>query len=391
MNKSKVAVFTYSLAGGGAERVAANVLIELSRIADVELILIREDNIVYEIPKNCKTTVLSKIIRDNAIFRLLLLPSLSYKLSRYLRKNNIDAIVSFMEYPNWLVSFMRFYGWKGKIIISEQVSPIQEYVANTAKGEIGRRLNKFLYPKADKIIACSKGVKHELENILGIKNDYSVIYNPVNLKIAQTQIDNCIPKEYDKYTFINVSAFRPQKNHLLLIDSFAKLQNDSCQLILVGRDFGDSVGEAIRNRITELNMQDKIMLAGFTTNPFEYLVNADCFVLSSNYEGLPNVLLEAMFCNLQIVSTDCRTGPREILAPETDFYTLCDTVEKNNFGYLTPVGNEAQLCKAMELVLSTKQDKLSISALAQKRCSDFDLQQIGQQFCEAVTSSLLKN
>lgn len=384
MNKNKVAVFTYSLVGGGAERVAANVLCELHKSMEVELILVRNDDIVYDIPSNCKTTILSSLTKDLSIYRLLLLPNLSLKLFRYLNKNNIGVIISFMEFPNWLVTFMRFYGWSGKIIICEQVAPIQEFNPKTIRGKVGRKLNQFLYPKANKIIACSKGVQHELEHLLGINNNYSIIYNPINLKAVAAQIQNTIAEKYDKFTFINVSGFRAQKNHLLLIEAFAKIENDDCQLILVGKNFGDIIGETIVKKIVELGMEKKIILAGFTTNPYTYLLNADCFVMSSDYEGLPNVLLEAMYCNLQIISTDCRTGPREIMAPNSAFYNQCTQLEQNEFGYLTTVGNADELYRAMQLILNNKKSKNEMALVTQLRCKDFDLENIGKQYTNEV-------
>lgn len=386
MNKNKVAVFTYSLAGGGAERVAANFLGELNKTMSVELILIKKDTIVYDIPKNCKITNLSKKISHNSLIKLACLPFLSFKLYRHLKRNTIHTIVSFMEYPNWLVLFMRFFGWSGKIIISEQASPIQHFDINTIRGKIGRRLNQILYPKANKIIACSKGVKYELNEILGIKNEYEIIYNPININAIQKQIDSCTPKTFDKFTFINVAGFRSQKNHLLLVEAFANLKNKDCKLILVGKDYGDSVGKNIKKRILELQMTNKIILAGFTNNPFEYLVNANCFVLSSDYEGLPNVLLEAMYCNLQIISTDCRTGPREILAPETNFYRLATKLEETTFGYLIPTNDLTALTNAMTLVLENQISKTEIALYKKNRCDFFDLKNIGQQFVQAVST-----
>ncbi|MDF1881211.1 glycosyltransferase, partial [Sulfurimonas sp. MAG313] len=224
------------------------------------------------------------------------------------------------------------------------------------------------YPKADLIIPNAIGTEQDLINAFNIdKNKIQVIHNLLDIKkIFELQKE---PVEMDEsiFTFVTVGRFFDQKNHLLLIKT---MKDINAKLIIIG----DGVlRDELENTIVEYKLENKVFLLGQQANPYKYLSKADCFVLSSDYEGFPNVLLEALACKLPIISTDCQSGPREILAPGSDVnFQLKDDIEIGEYGILTAVGNSESLLKAMKRIFTDSVLRKTLIKKADTRASAFD-------------------
>ena len=136
----------------------------------------------------------------------------------------------------------------------------------------------------------------------------------------------------------------------------------NAKLIILGEG---KLRHSLESLIGELDIEDSVTLAGFTKNPYPWYLTADLYVLSSDWEGLPTVLIEALECGLPIVSTDCPSGPNEIL-------------ENGRYGKLVPTNNLDALSNAIELSLAELHDK----ALLMKRASDFTIENISKQYLE---------
>lgn len=120
-----------------------------------------------------------------------------------------------------------------------------------------------------------------------------------------------------------------------------------------------------------------MILLGRQSNPYKYISQADCFVFSSNYEGFPNVLLEALACGLPIISTDCMSGPREILAPNSEpSFQIKDNIEDAEYGVLTPVDDSEKLAAAMEMMMEDESLRDSYRSKARHRAKEFDKDRI---------------
>ena len=216
-----------------------------------------------------------------------------------------------------------------------------------------------------------------------IKNRFQVINNPIDIDRVETlssyNSDISIKPFNDTFTFINVARFKEQKNHALLIQAFSYLSKYAdVYLVLIGE------GELMENskkQCIELKISEKVQFLGFDNNPYKYLIKADCFVLTSDYEGFPNVIVEALACGLPVISTDCSSGPREILAPNSDVSNkLTDKIELQEFGILTPVGNEDLLLEAMKVIINNPDIKRSYMIKSKKRALDFESGVIIKQF-----------
>ena len=176
----------------------------------------------------------------------------------------------------------------------------------------------------------------------------------------------------EDFSFINVGRFEPQKNHFLLIEAFKKINSD-VKLYLIGDGY---LREELEKKVKNANLEEKVIFLGRQKNVFNFLSKANCFVLSSNYEGFPNVLIEALACELPIISSDCPSGPREILAPNTDFTKQTKDIEFAEYGILTPIGDVDKLADAMKKIYEDKNIRYEASKKAIKRAKDFEIEKI---------------
>jgi len=267
-----------------------------------------------------------------------------------------------MNRPNYINSLANL-GSRVKTILSERISPLKEYATNSIKDRINRFLIKSLYKRADLVIPNSNRTELELNRFFNVRNT-KVIYNMI-------KFFNC-KNEREEFIFVNVGRFEPQKNHFLLIEAFKK-SNLNAKLYLVGDGY---LREKLENQVKKYKLEDKVVFVGRQKNVFKFLSKANCFVLSSNYEGFPNVLIEALACNLPVISTDCISGPREILAPNSDFTKQTKDIEIAEYGILTPVEDIEKMAEAMKKIYQEKNLRENYSKKAKLRAKDFEVKKI---------------
>ena len=345
--KKRLAILIYSLGPGGAERVVSVLLPELIRHYEVTLVLMNE-TIFYEIPNEVKVEYLEKSRpEESGINKLVKLPLLGWRYRKFLRKRRIDISLSFMNRPNYVNVLSRIFGSGVRTMISERIAPSREYSGDSARDRINRTLIGRLYQRADRVVPNSRWTAWELNRRFGIPEEkIRVVYNPVDLEKIDRLRREEIAIEKTRFTFVMVGRFEKQKNHKLLIEAFHRSKLDA-ELWLIGDG-------PLRRELEEVaagfGIERRVRFLGRQKNPYKYLTRADCFVFSTDYEGFPNVLLEAEACELPVVSTDCRSGPREILAPGTDFKKRCRRMEMERCGILVPVGDVEAMARAMEKV-----------------------------------------
>jgi glycosyltransferase involved in cell wall biosynthesis len=184
-----------------------------------------------------------------------------------------------------------------------------------------------------KLIAVSKGVEKDIKENLKIKpKALKTIYNPFDIEAIRILGEEKIDIEYDY--IINVAALTKVKNQALLLKAFAKIKTP-LHLLLLGKGNQEANLKALAK---ELQIQDRVHFLGWQSNPYKYIKNAKAFVLSSNIEGLPTVLIESLILNTPVVSTNCPSGPSEILIDELK-------------PFLVEVGNEKELKEKIKLAL----------------------------------------
>lgn len=327
-----VALFLPSLAGGGAERVTLNLargLIE--RGLSVDLVI---PNASGELSGSIP--VGARLVDFGGLRTLRSVPN----LTRYLRRHKPSALLSAMNHANMAAAWSaKFAGFKGKLVLAEHIQ-----LPKPSASLWQRAFNvsvSLSYRFADTVVAVSEGVKGSLVDNARVPRDkIKVVFNPV------------ISDDLDRYkryprpellndvgdpVFLGIGRLDVQKNFPLLIRSFAAYRaSRPAQLVILGEG---SERARLENLALELGVSDSVHLPGFVNDPFAYLANADVFVLSSNWEGLPTVLIEALTVGTQIVSTDCPSGPREIL-------------DEGAYGRLVDMEDEIGLSEAMAAALA---------------------------------------
>lgn len=379
--KPKLLIFINSLRYGGAERVVSHLLEHMKNDFEIHLAIFSR-GIDYPIPPEIKIFDLKQPEKESEYIVFAKIPYLSYKLYRYCKKNQITSSVAFLNRPCYINALMRFlWRFKGKIVMCERTHQSTWLELNsTIYGIVSRVLVKFSYRKADLILANSYAMKADLIDNFRIKTPIRVIYNPIDLASIskQSQLPTPFTFEKDIFYFIAVGGFRKDKNFPLLLQAFYILKNLPVKLIIVG---GGKLDSMIRETISTLGIQEKVILSGFDVNPFKYMWRSNCFVLSSFLEGFPNVLLEALACGLPIISTDCKSGPRELLAPGTNLnYEAFTNYQVEKFGILTPVNDVAILAAAMKRMYEDKTLSDYYSSKALSRAAQYDIEEIRHYF-----------
>ncbi len=326
-----IAFMVGSLRLGGAERMMIHTANQLSNHARVSfLALTRGDDLKNELQNSVRLVSLEKKKSLSAIPALL----------KFLKHEKPDVLISTQIHINLIAMIMKvFFHTKTKNILREATSLGSHFILfKDIRSKLVKILVRKLYPKADLIIAICNAVKNNLlEHHFAKPHQIAVIYNPV----VNSNFSEGIKEQVDHEFFhagvpviISVGRLTPSKNFALLIRAFAQLnkKHDS-RLIIIG---DGTEREKLDRLIVELQLSDKIKLAGKILNPYPYLKKASVYVLSSLYEGLPNALIEAMACGLQLVSVDCPGGSREILlngalgklVPINNVHALADAIEE---------------------------------------------------------------
>ena len=226
MSKPKIAIFTYSLLGGGAERVVSNLLLGLENDFDIHLILMN-DIIDYPIPENQKIHYIENSnMYESEWKKLIKIPLLALRLKKYCNDNQIKLVLAVMNRPNYIASLAKSWGMKSTVYISERFYTPYFCNNNSFGGRIKKFLVSSLYPKANKLLPNSKGTEKALKDFFNIQIPSIVVKNPVDIEnVRQKMNEEVTDVKFDKFTFVCLAAFRYEKNHEMLIDAFEKLIN----------------------------------------------------------------------------------------------------------------------------------------------------------------------
>ena len=316
----------------------ARELIELGYEVDVVLVK-KEGSYLDTVPEG--VNIVSFRILTRKYFRTFFT---LFPLLRYLKKERPEALVSSLTRCNVVAALARVVSRSGARVAVVEHNNFSE--ATRSKKGIKQWFvlffMKVLYPRVDAVIAVSKGVADDLAEVLGMERErIAVIYNPVVTSAiterAREKTGVTWLNKGEFKTVIGIGRFSKAKNFPLLVRAFGQVarERDDARLVLLGE--GEE-GSAIRTEIEKLGIEERVLLPGFVENPYAYLARADVFVLSSDWEGFGNVIVEALAVGTPVVTTDCPSGPREILAD-------------GEYGTLVPVGDEDMLAEAIRNTL----------------------------------------
>ncbi len=381
--KPKLLFIINTLTYGGAERVVSLLLNQLAEKYELHLVIF-ENIIKYPIPGSVHIYCLGESSKAQGISTLLRLPFMAKKLASYCKIHKIDSCISFLNRACYINAIRKtFWPARIKTIMCERShqSSILQYIGGSSKifPYISKKLISWSYQKADLILTNSELSRLDLQQNFKINRPIQVVYNPIHLHdILQKANEPVQDYLFSEFTFISVGKFRVEKNLQLLIQAFAQLKELPVKLIIIG---GGPLEPALKQQVSQLGIDDKVWFGGFKSNPFQYIKNANCFVLSSHTEGFPNVLLEALACGKAVISTDCKSGPREILAPASDMNTVLEkNIEMTAYGILVPENNPQQLAFAMKKIFEDNQLREQFEEKSLQRASEFSNEIIIPQF-----------
>jgi glycosyltransferase involved in cell wall biosynthesis len=354
--KKDITFLIPSMAGGGAQKVTLLLINELCRKGwKVTILLSRaEGPYLKKLDKSLKIIILKNRNISKNIF----------SIAKYLKQNNPRIFYSSMTYVNVIAGLAVILSrFKGKVIFSEHMNLSKKNIDNPnfINGVI-TFLAKKVYKKADAIVCVSKGVKDDLNQVIHNIKKSLVIYNPIENFYKEK-------KDNSKFKIISLGRLVEQKNYSLLINAFS-IVTDKCantkkelELYIFGEGYER---EKLNKLISQFKLQDKVFLPGFVDNSADLLSSSDLFVLSSNREGFPLVLPEALSCGLPVISTDCPSGPSEIL-------------KKGQLGKLVPVDDVESMAEAIIEAINNP-DKYSTREERMLRAKDFSVENVVNQY-----------
>jgi glycosyltransferase involved in cell wall biosynthesis len=361
-SKKRILFVLPSLIGGGAERVLLQLIKGLDKDRYDLLLIIFEDTIDYEIPPQKAVEIIC--LRKKRRWDFF---EVTWKLRQEIGKFSPDIVISALYYANIvtvIASCLRKRSFR--ILLCEHSYP-RKYLQEIRLRHIVQWLIHMTYKKADKFVAVSKSINQGLSEDFGIESSkIETIYNPVDVIDIQNKSKDPIShpffNEKNGQVMISVGRLVKEKRFDRLLRAFDSVQkrHNNVYLIILGK--GELFGELARLR-SELALERRVDFPGYQSNPYAWIAKSDIFVLSSDYEGLPVSILEAMSCGVPVISTDCVSGPGEII-----------TNGKN--GVLVETNDETALAGAMLKLLMNHEMRRQLAREGLKRARDFDLEKI---------------
>lgn len=323
------------------------------------------------------------------------------RLRRLKKKLQADICISHMEGAN----YVNFLSSTSKVILVEHGSKVGDVYNRLASAGWFRRkvMLPFIYRHAHRVVAVSEGLRKELENEFAVPGSkITVIPNSFDIQritgLAGEPLSLEETKIFNRPVMITSGRLHPQKNHAALIRVFAETRKNDSNLCLVILGDGDLMDDLIKKTTDvglkyatarDWSLDADVYFFGFRDNPFKYLKRAKLFVFSSDFEGFPLALCEAMIFGVPVMSTDCRTGPREILAPGSpDQYEGLARPERAEFGILMPLIKEESSvsCWANEIIKVLEDDKLlkAYSAAGKQRMECFSQPEVLKKWLDLI-------
>jgi glycosyltransferase involved in cell wall biosynthesis len=364
-----ISVFVHSLQDHGAARVALNLAQGFAeRGLEVDLVMtIAAGAFLEKVPSEIRLIDLKATKKPQNLSKML-------ALYHYLRREKPTFLISVGDNSNtagWARSLARV---KTRVVAGVH-NHLSIYLPNEHKA-ISKNILPYLlrwsFLQADRIVAVSQGVAEDLSHTAGLPlEDIRVVYNPVVTfdlhKKAKEMLDHPWFAPGEPPVILGAGRLVKQKDFPTLIRAFSLLrQNRLARLMIVGEGGERSRLEAM---VQELNLENDVTLPGFVENPYAYMDRAAVFVLSSRWEGLPTVLIEAMACGCPVIATDCPSGPREIL-------------EAGKYGSLVALGDVESLAEAIVATLEHPAD----TALLQQRAQMYTVAGVVNQYLDLMKS-----
>lgn len=332
----KYAFITTNLAGGGAEKALLKLAAALrQRGHEVHLVLL-EHLLAHALPADVAVHALTKPGRSlpkGVLGKLFAAWRLRRMMARLARPAPFDMVVSTLPFADETARRARLPRHWCRIAntLSAEIARLRARDPARARRRL-RRYRRLYGP--GRLIAVSRGVAADLRDVVGLAHALiECIYNPFDMVAIRTAATEPVANRPVAPYIIHVGRFNAQKRHDLLLDAYARLQVPHDLVLLTEPAAG------LTEMIARRGLAHRVRVAGFQANPYPWIAGAALLVLCSDHEGLPNVIIEALILGVPVISTDCPSGPREILG------RACPEC-------LVPVNDAAALARAIERELA---------------------------------------
>ena len=288
------------------------------------------------------------------------------ELRRSIRQSGPDAVLSFLDTTN-VVTLLATRGLRVPVIVSERSDP-----ARNSPGRIWSHLRRLTYPMADVVVVQSKGTLDYFSP--KVQSRARIVPNPVLLPRPSATASSVQPR---RPTLVSMGRMVPAKGFDLLLRAFAQLKDKhrDWTLVILGDGPLRKQLESLRD---QLGLEQRVLMPGLVSNPHDFLLASDLFVMPSRYEGFPNALCEAMACGLAVICADCPSGPREIIRNGID-------------GVLVPNEDLDALTAAMDRLMGSKTERLGLAFRAREVTERFDLERVMMIWEEALNNHRNEN
>ena len=321
MSMKRIVFIIDSLSGGGAERIVLTLASTLNHIGHEGIILTLSNDVEHEFPEQIRVITAPEPpkVLGNLGRRKRHAAELQKQLDQLHNEAPIDLIISNLPKTDRIVKYTR--GYNRYFCIHNTYSV--EYLDNKtglSRWRKHQQLSKVY--QGESLIAVSNGVLNDVQETLKLPvKSITRIYNPFDIDWLKSRSSQTPKIDYGDY-IIHVGRINRQKRHDRLLRAF-KTSNISehIKLVLLGNGAEKETAQ-LKSTITDMGLESSVLLHGFDTNPYPYIKNAKATVLSSDFEGLPTVLIESLICGTPVVSTDCPSGPDEILTGELANYLV---------------------------------------------------------------------
>ena len=361
----EISIFVYDLDLGGTEKVMVNLANFLSlHNCNVTFVMVGSNTYL-------KKELLSEV--SVKAFNKKHISSSFIDLVRYIRSKKVDCFISNV-WPLTIFTILAGIFKKGfckKVFLIEHCHLGREFSSHSLMFRIFQKLSIFfLYRFSSKIIAVSEGVKEDLCSNKGVGRErITVIHNPVNVTFSNLEYDKSTIQKWRSFSgakFISVGTLKEQKNYPYLLDALLVLKRQGFEFkqLILGEGPTKS---SLANKISSLGLENSVYLAGSVDQPINLIKDADTFILSSKFEGFGLVIVEALAAGTMVVSTDCESGPAEIL-------------KDGKYGFLAPTDNAK---KFAEVIYQGYLNQINSSKLIE-RATEYTIEVVGPKYLELI-------
>lgn len=362
----KILIVYPSLEFGGIERTTINLLRNIERVQTA--IVLHKGTEHYFENINCRTYNFEDFGAINPTLSLTSIYAYSKAVKKVSSLEGSDIVLGIMQFAPIYASFAKdFFFMKSKVVASYR-GVISEYFKKIPIGRWTKFLAHYSIKRASNIIVPSEGIKRDLiEHFGASKFKIKVIYNGIDIDSVRDSAKETIQLKKDCPWILTSCRLSPQKDFPTLLKAFRKVRDQmKVKLIVLGEG---PIREQISIWSKELKIGDDLLLLGFQKNPFKYIARADVFVLSSFFEGFGNVIVEAMATGVPVISTDCPSGPGEI-------------IEHGVNGLLVPVQDHNKMAENILNVLGSRELRQGLSQAGIMRAEEFSAKKMAQNYEE---------